>query len=138
MLEKFSDKRIDVLTFEKHEHKIITNHPMKEYGVGLDHMAKDDPYLACKLLFGMLMSFKHMMPDIVTATQFGGYIKSEMDGDSIARSAFMRKLEKTIGVVDTFKMEGIVIGYFTDDHRTKKPKQNRVAMPDYIIDIMAS
>jgi len=138
MLEKYSDKRIDILTFEHHEHKIINNYPMNEYGVGLDHMAKDDPYLACKLLYGMLVSFKHMMPDIVTTTQFGGYIKSEMDGDSIARSAFMRKLEKTVAATQAFKAEGIVIGYFTDDQRTRKPKQNRVAMPDYIIDLMAS
>jgi len=135
MLDNLSNKRIDVLTFEKHEHKLITYHPMKEYGVGLDHMAKDDPLLACKLLYNMLVSFKHMMPDVVTTTKFGGFIKSELDGDSIARSVFLHKLDKTLKKNEGFSAEAIVIGYFSDEFRTREEKDKRVSMPDYAIDI---
>jgi len=138
MLDKYTGSSIDILTFEKNEHAIITNTPMNEYGVGLDHMATDDPYLACTLLFGMLVNFKHMMPDIVTTTQFGGYITSEMDGNSTARSAFLLKLEKTINKSDVFKAEGIVIGYFVDRYNFKTPNKKRVATPDYLIDVNAS
>jgi hypothetical protein len=135
MFEKYSDKKIDVVTFESHEHRIVTDYPMKEYGVGLDHMAEDDPYLACKLLFNMLASFDHMMPNIVTTTSLGGYIKSELDGDSIVRNAFLNKLHKTIQQKKEFTAEVIIVGYFLGKNNSKRKQESRISQPDYAIDL---
>ena len=138
MIDKYSDKRIDIVTFESQDFKIITDYPMKEYGVGLDYMAENDPHFACKLLFGMLTSFEHMMPSIATTTFLGGYIKSDMDGDSIARNAFLNKLDKTINQKHEFTAEVIIVGYFLGKNNPKRKQESRISQPEYVIDLSQS
>ena len=58
-----------------------------------------------------------------------------LTGTVSQEALFLHKLDKTLKKNEEFSAEAIVIGYFSDEFRTRKEKDKRVSMPDYAIDI---
>jgi hypothetical protein len=135
MPSKSESLKTHSLTFEPKQYQLVNNVPLENYGETVQEIALYNPSLACTFLRWALVAYEgHIMPDVQVQTRVG-VISSTMDGDTIARGAFLQVIEHTLTGGAALEPIDIVLSSFKNYQRLGTDLQERIAMPAFTINM---